>query len=135
MTPQSLKEEVLKEFDERFREEYRKVYSGFLPDEIIDKGNPWFESLLSSAIDKAYAAGKQEGIREEGTPTKNSSGRYQLGYKDGYAAGREDACNQIQLGLYGAPDGEKTMGWDAFEGDFVRDLVESARTNNPTDTV
>ena len=59
---QSLKEEVLKEFDERFREEYRKVYSGFLPDEIIDKGNPWFESLLSSAIDKAYAAGREDAV-------------------------------------------------------------------------
>ena len=61
----------MKEFDERFREEYRKVYSGFLPDEIIDKGNPWFESLLSSAIDKAYAAGKEAERSEIGNAIKS----------------------------------------------------------------
>lgn len=124
-TPQSLKEEMLKRFLDEFNSILQEHGMYGVQDDM--------QSFLSSAIDKAYVAGKQEGIREEGTPTKNSSGRYQLGYKDGYAAGREDACNKIQLGLYGAPDGEKTMGWDAFEGDFVRDLVESARTNNLTD--
>lgn len=121
MTPQSLKEEVLREFAHALFDDFETNKNDYWSATELSK------SFLSSAIDKAYAAGKQDGIREEGTATKNSSGRYLLGYDDGYAKGRADACSEIQLGLDNAPDGEKTMGLDAFEGDFVRDLIEAVR--------
>lgn len=56
MTPQSLKEELLKEFDEKWNSE-REVKTE--PPFFFKKGN--FKSFLSSAIDKAYAAGREKG--------------------------------------------------------------------------
>ena len=34
----------------KFREEYRKAYKGIFSDEILEKGNEWFESFLQSKI-------------------------------------------------------------------------------------
>lgn len=91
MNDMHMKEEVLKQFDEKF--------SGFDLSEVklsreqersCIVGSPKrIKSFLSSVFDKAYAAGKQDGIREEGTKTQNSSGRYMLGYSDGKKDGRD----------------------------------------------
>lgn len=32
---------------EEFRKELKEQYKGILPDEILDKGNPWFEAFIS----------------------------------------------------------------------------------------
>ena len=125
MTPQSIKEEVLKEFDERFREEYRKVYSGFLPDEIIDKGNPWFESLLSSAIDKAYAAGKEAERSEIGNAIK-SLNKFVRFNKDHTKSDVITATEALMVYE------------DQKRSDYIRHLengLEAARTNTLTDTI
>lgn len=44
------KEQRLKEF----REELIKAYKGILQEEILKKGNSWFESFLLESIDGAY---------------------------------------------------------------------------------
>lgn len=42
----------LEQLMERFDEEYRKVYSGTLSEEVLKKGNPWFEQFLHTAIEE-----------------------------------------------------------------------------------
>ena len=37
---------------EEFRKEYRKAYKGILPDEVLEKGNPWFENFLKSKLNQ-----------------------------------------------------------------------------------
>ena len=35
---------------QKFRDAYRQEYNGILSDEVIDKGNKWFEDFISQAI-------------------------------------------------------------------------------------
>ena len=42
---------------EEFRNEYKKAYKGILSDEILDKGNEWFENFVSSKLAESYALG------------------------------------------------------------------------------
>lgn len=45
---------------EEFRAEYRKAYAGILPDEVLEKGNVWFEERLQSA----YRQGRKDAVNE-----------------------------------------------------------------------
>ena len=54
---------------EKFRKEYRKAYAGILPDEVLEKGNPWFENFLTefalSISKKTAEVGRVEKVKEE----------------------------------------------------------------------
>jgi hypothetical protein len=34
----------------KFKEEYRRAYKGILSDEVLEKGNEWFENELRQAL-------------------------------------------------------------------------------------
>jgi len=42
-------QKIIEEQEKRFREEYKNFYRGILSDEVLEKGNPWFESFLRSS--------------------------------------------------------------------------------------
>lgn len=35
-----------------FREEYKKAYAGFLPESVLEEGNEWFESFITSKLEE-----------------------------------------------------------------------------------
>lgn len=48
----------------RFRKEYATYYDGILNKEMLDEGNPWFESFVLSEIDKALAEQRERIVKE-----------------------------------------------------------------------
>lgn len=58
-TPQSVAEKILADF----REEYTAYYRGILPEDILEKGNPWFEQRLLHAMSEAIVAAAGEEMK------------------------------------------------------------------------
>ena len=46
---------------QKFRDAYRQEYNGILSDEVIDKGNKWFEEFIAQIHAESYEAGRQNG--------------------------------------------------------------------------
>ena len=71
-TPQSLKEELLKEFDELLTSSminqlsWEKMKESEVLHDMAEKSHSRIKSFLSSAIDKAYAAGMLAGFKMTG---------------------------------------------------------------------
>lgn len=93
------------EIQKKAREEYKDISHKRSADDVRgscgypchqcsldEKTSIFFESITTTA----FAAGREEGIRDEATKTKNGASRYLLGFADGEKARSEELIKYIE---------------------------------------
>lgn len=88
------------------------------------------ESFLTTLVSEAEARGWKRGVQVESTRTKNSASRYQLGFQDGEARGRNQAVDYLvsTVTYHGHIGADNTA---RVNMDDMTKALESARNAKP----
>lgn len=65
------KPKTIQDVISNFRKEYCKYYQGILSDELVDKGNPWFENFIKTEFTSVLEGLRRKDVEKPDRPCMN----------------------------------------------------------------